>query len=141
MIQRLAGDPINVPLRFIDNLNICVVQASIYSKGRQLRRIISVGEVIGYSKETQGIMTKDVFRWNAGDDSHRFRGMYNSYILEEKIAKFLGYPHKKQIYEDLDIRTRIIEALIDNDIFDYYEVKDSINQFQLSGVEGLSFGI
>ena len=141
MIQRLAGDPINVPLRFIDNLNICVVQASIYSKGRQLRRIISVGEVIGYSKETQGIMTKDVFRWNAGDDSHRFRGMYNSYILEEKIAKFLGYPNKKHIYEDLDIRTRIIEALVDNEIFDYHEVKDSINQFQLSGVEGLSFGI
>ena len=67
--------------------------------------------------------------------------MYNSYILEEKIAKFLGYPHKKQIYDDLDVRTRVIEALVENNIFDYHEVKDAIHAFQLSGVEGLSFGI
>lgn len=137
MIQRLAGDPINVPMRFIDNLNICVVQGSIFNKGRQIRRVLAVSELIGYSKETQGIMTKDVFRWNAADDVHKFRGNYNSYILEEKIAKVLGYQYKKKIYEDLEKRAKILRDLVDNKIFNYMDINNAINAYNKGGHEGL----
>jgi flagellar protein FlaI len=135
MIQRFTGDPINVPIRFMDNLNIAFFQAILYEGGRLIRRCTSVDEILRYSKDLGGVLTRSVFRWDPYTDTHFFRGMNNSFILEEKIAPRLKLRDKRVIYDELKFRARVIKEMVDRNIveydrvnavfFDYYKLKVS----------------
>lgn len=141
MIQRLNGDPINIPLTFMDNLNISLFQLAVYSRGKFLRRVVGVEEIEGYYKEVDGVITRGVFEWDPQEDKHNFTGLNNSYVLEDKIAKVAGYEDPREIYNELDLRTRILEEMIARGIFGYYEVLDIIWNFYEKGLEGLPFPI
>lgn len=139
MIQRLTGNPINVPINFIDNLNIAVIMGNYYRKGLFVRRVSEVAEIEGYNKEVGGILTRTMFEWDPISDKHLFKGMFNSYILENKIANILGYSDKRQIYNDLALRARIIKEMVKRKIFDYYDVYEIIKSFNYDGINGLPF--
>ncbi len=141
LIQRFTSDPINVPITFIDNLNVAFFQAGIYREGKFLRRTMLIDEIVGFNEALGGIMTRTVFIWNAADDSHVFKGMNNSYILEEKIAVKRGYGDKRRIYDDLSMRTKILDEMRARKIFKYEEVEDVIKEFQKKGVSGLPFPV
>ena len=141
MIQRLSSPPISVPVTFMDNLNIGVFQQAVYLKGRALRRVLSVEEILGYSSELGGVMTKSVFVWDPLRDVHVFRGLNNSYILEEKIAPLLGYSDPRKIYDDLFLRAKIIKKMIAHNIFRYRDVVKIIFDFQKYGTEKLPFTV
>ncbi len=138
MIQRLTGHPINVPVTFIDNLNVVMILQAVYRKGKFLRRCISIEEIEGYYEEAGGVVTRAVFQWDPVQDKHNFRGLNNSYILENKIADKLGYTDKRKIYEDLFLRAGILERMREQGIEDYHEVLKIIWEFQERGAEGLS---
>jgi archaeal flagellar protein FlaI len=139
MIQRLTSDPINVPLTFIDNLNVAVIQKAIHRDGRLLRRITDIAEIEGYSEIDGGVLTRPVFSYDAIQDKHAFRGRNNSYILEKKIAETLGYPDPRMIYDDLDERARVLEAMVENEIFHHEEVNRILDLYKEKGILGLPF--
>ncbi|NJE04843.1 hypothetical protein E3E36_01485 [Thermococcus sp. M36] len=139
MIQRFTGSPINIPVTFIDNLNIALFQQAVYVRGKFLRRVVSVVEIEGYYEELGGVATRNVFEWDSVTDRHIFRGMNNSYILERKIAEVAGYEDPKEIYNELFLRARIIKRMVELGITDYYAVHREIKAFYEKGIEGLSF--
>ncbi len=139
LIQRLTGDPINVPITFVDNLNVALIQQAVYRKGQFLRRCLVVEEIEGYYEDIGGVVTRTVFEWDSVTDKHIFRGLYNSYILENKIAQTAGYEDPRQIYEEMMLRARILERMVELKIFDYYEVVKAIWNFYKKGIEGLPF--
>jgi flagellar protein FlaI len=141
MIQRFTSEPINVPATFMDNLNIAVIQTGIKKDGKLLRRVVAVGELLGYSRESKGVLNRNVFGWDPITDAHRFRGMNNSYILENKIALTLGYADKRKIYDDMMLRTRIIETMVKNGIFKYDEVTRVVGLYYNHGINGLPFPV
>ncbi|AIU70917.1 hypothetical protein TEU_11600 [Thermococcus eurythermalis] len=141
MIQRFTGHPINVPITFIDNLNIAVFQQAVYIKGKFLRRTVSVVEIEGYYEELGGVATRNVFEWDPVADKHIFRGFNNSYILERKIAEIAGYEDPKDIYNELFLRARILQRMVELGITNYWDVYKEIKAFYLKGLEGLSFRV
>jgi len=141
MIQRLAGDPINVPLTFMDNLNVAMFLQAVYVRGKFLRRCTAVEEVEGYSEDAGGVVTRQMFSWDAHSDTHKFGGLNNSYILEEKIAPKAGYLDPRKIYDELEVRTRIIQTMTEKNILDYFAVKDVIVAFYRGGTQALPFKI
>ena len=73
MIQRFTGDPINVPIRFFDNLNFALFQEVVEAPGGGIaRRITGVDEVIGYNKHSDGVLTRGMFEWDPVKDKHYF---------------------------------------------------------------------
>lgn len=139
MIQRLTADPINVPVTFIDNLNIAMILSAVYRKGKFLRRALAIEEIEGYYEEIGGVATRAVFQWEPDTDKHKFRGLNNSYILEDKIATKLGYEDKRMIYQDLFLRAKILEEMRSRGIEDYYDVLEIIINFYKHGLDGLPF--
>jgi len=139
MIQRFIGAPINVPVTFIDNLNVCVVLHALYKDGMLIRRISAIEELEGYYEEAGGVVTRAVFQWNPSNDKHDFRGLNNSYILEEKIAGRQGYKDKRKIYEELAIRARILDAMVERGIFDFMETFAIAKTYRDKGLEGIPF--
>ena len=141
MIQRFIGNPINVPVTFIDNLNVCVVLHAMYKNGMLIRRVAAVEELEGYYEEAGGVVTRAVFEWNPSTDRHDFRGLNNSYILEEKIARRQGYKDKRKIYSELATRASILDAMVERGIFDFMETFEIVKAYRERGLEGLPFAV
>ena len=141
MIQRFTSEPINVPETFMDNADVALFQNRVKQGDEVLRRVTSVQEIEGYSKEMEGVVTREVFSWDPVEDQIVFQGMNNSYVLEEQIATLLGYADTRDIYDDLDFRAELIERMIQEGILGYHEVNKAIDAFQRDGVEGLPFDI
>jgi len=141
VIQRFTGHPINVPKPFIDNLDIVVIQMTIERRGKKIRRVLSLDEIEGYNKEIDAIMSRKAFEWDAVDDVHMFRANRNSYILEQRIAPMAGLEDPMQIYDEYERRKHILERMVEEKIFDYYEVVQVIWTFYREGVESLPIAI
>ncbi len=141
VIQRFTGDPINVPKTFMDNLDFVLIQLAIERDGKMIRRCVSIDEIEGYNREVDGIMARKAFEWKAEADVHLFTANKNSYILEEKIAKNAGYVDTSEIYVEYQRRKQILERMVEERIFDYYDVVQCIWGYYRDGLEGLPFSV
>lgn len=125
LIQRLTGDPINIPKTYIDNLNLAVIQSAVrLADGRGARRVLSVNEIIGYDPISESFSFLEAFRWNPATDEFEFPGYMNSYLLEQIIAIKRGIPpHKrKMIYTEVQRRAKIFEKLhLEKGVTDFNE--------------------
>jgi flagellar protein FlaI len=114
LIQRLTGEPINIPKAYVDNLDLVVIQQAVRSPhGGMVRRVTSINEIVGYDSVSKTFSFIEAFRWNPATDEFDFPGYMNSFILEEKIAPKRGIPpfKRKAIYTDLKRRARIFERI------------------------------
>jgi len=141
LIERLTGEPINIPITFIDNLNIVVLQGTVYIKGKMERRVLKIYEIERYIHQLKRIAAREVFVWDRINDKHIFRGKYNSYILEYKIAPLLRLADRRKIYDILEERARILRRMVEEGIFDFFEVWEVIKKYYQEGVRGLPFSI
>ena len=141
VIQRFTGHPINIPKTFMDNLDVVLIQMAVERKGKRLRRVLSIDEIEGYNKEVDGIMSRKAFEWNAVDDSHIFKANRNSYILEHRIASIAGFQDPTQIYEEYDRRKHILDRMVEEKIFDYYEVVQFIWTYYRGGEKALPISV
>lgn len=139
MIQRFTGDPINIPMRFMDNLNIALFQEIIIKDRTVMRRCTSIQEIIKYSKEKDGVMTREVFTWDPHLDQHTFLGRNNSYILSSKVAPKMQVHDPKAIYKELDVRASIIQGMIDHNILDYDSFNEIMKSYFEKGWDGIPF--
>ena len=114
LIQRLCGDPINIPKTYLDNLNLVIIQSAIKRPdGQTVRRMISCNELVGYNAETMGFTFVQMFTWDPVSDTFIWTGKGSSFLLENKIATLLGIPEnrKTEIYLEVEKRAKILERL------------------------------
>lgn len=141
MIQRFTSEPINVPETFMGIADVALFQNRVKQGDDVLRRVTSVQEIEGYSSEMDGVVTRQVFDWDPVNDEHRFKGLNNSFVLEEQIAPLLGYSDTRQIYDTLEHRKEVIKRMIDEGILDYHNVNEVIDRFNRDGVDSLPFSM
>jgi len=136
MIQRFTGDPINVPIRFFDNLNFAIFQEVVEAPGGGIaRRVTGIDEVIGYNKHSDGVLTRGMFEWDPVKDKHYFRGMFQSHLLENKIAAMAGFSNKRDIYDEMLRRADAMQRMADRDLTHYDDVFDLLGLYYSNGWE------
>ncbi len=139
MIQRFTGDPINVPIRFFDNLNFAIFQEVVEAPGGGIaRRITGIDEVIGYNKHSDGVLTRGMFEWDPVKDKHYFRGMFQSHLLENKIAAMAGFANKRDIYDEMLRRADAIQRMVDRGLTHYDDVFDLLGLYYSNGWDHFS---
>ena len=137
LIQRFTGDPINVPARFFDNLNFAIFQEVVEAPGGGIaRRITGVSEVIGFDKTADGILTRNMFEWDPVNDEVYFRGMFQSDMLENKIAPRMGFRSKRDIYDELARRTEALQRMVDRNLTHFDDVFDLLDVYYKEGGTG-----
>ncbi len=137
LIQRLTGNPINVPKTYVDNLHFIVMQNAVNGPdGKMMRRITSVSEIVGYDPYTEFFNFIEVFRWNAENDTFEFTGNMNSYLLEHVIAPKKGIPagNVRKIYKELEKRARILKKINDSGVTGFYELFAVLSRMEAEGV-------
>ena len=137
LIQRLTGDPINIPKTYIDNLNIVVIQSSVRLPGGKMgRRAVSISEIVSYESPSDSFSYIEIFRWNPAEDKFDFVGSNNSYILENKIAFKRGIPTGKRriIYREVARRASILEKIHKSGRSGFYELLQVLAKAQREGL-------
>ncbi len=136
LIQRVTGNPINVPKTYVDNLNVVVITQMVrLPNGKPGRRITSVNEIVSYDSVSDSFSFIEVFNWNPVNDTFHFRGMNNSYLLEYKIAPKRGLPHerRREIYKVLRHRAEILRRIHEKKMDDFYEVYGILSKASREG--------
>ncbi len=125
LIQRLTGNPINVPKSYVDNLNVVIICQQVrLPNGSNGRRLTSINEIVSYDSVGDSFSFIEVFSWDPVTDTFDFKGNQNSYLLEEKIAPKRGIPYDKrrQIYSQIKQRVEVLKRLSDQKITNFYDI-------------------
>ncbi|MDD5312299.1 MAG: type II/IV secretion system ATPase subunit [Dehalococcoidia bacterium] len=137
LIQRMTGNPINVPKTYMDNLNLAIFQQAVkLPSGKMGRRMTSINEIVGYDPVSQSFSFVESFRWDPVSDKFIFTGDGNSYLLEHKVAPKLGIPpHKKRrIYAEVERRARILDKLNLQGVKNFYDLLKVLAKAQREGL-------
>ncbi|HJX13529.1 MAG TPA: type II/IV secretion system ATPase subunit [Dehalococcoidales bacterium] len=125
LIQRVTGNPINVPKTYVDNLNVVVICQQVrLANGGLARRLTSINEIVSYDSIGDCFSFIETFSWNPLDDNFLFRGYQNSYLLENKIAPRRGFPEEKrrQIYKILKQRSDVLKRIAEQGKTNFYDI-------------------
>ena len=125
LIQRLTGNPINVPKTYVDNLNMVIIMSAVrLPSGKTGRRVLSLNEIIEYSPDTNSFGFIEVFRWDPATDTFEYPGYMNTNILEHVVGVRRGIPphNSRQIYQELEDRANILRSLKERNVGNFYEL-------------------
>jgi flagellar protein FlaI len=127
-------------MRFFDNLNFAIFQEVVEDPngGGIARRVTGIDEVIGYNKHSDGVLTRGMFEWDPIKDKHYFRGMFQSHLLENKIAAVAGFSNKRDIYDEMLKRAAALQKMVDRDLTHYDDVFDLLGIYYNTGWENFS---
>jgi flagellar protein FlaI len=137
LIQRLTGNPINVPKTYIDNLNVACIQAAVrLPNGKPGRRIISINEIIEYDSSSDSFSYIEVFRWDPITDKFEFTGHMNSFLPEQRIAlkRGLSSNQRRKIYDVMERRVTILKKLHSQRIMDFNDLHKVLSKAYRQGL-------
>jgi flagellar protein FlaI len=129
LVQRITNPPMLIPKTNVENLNIAMFQGAVQGPGgRRVRRVLSINEILGYNIEGGNIMFVPIFNWDPGTDNVKFRGKGSSALFVQKLLEKRGMSRKDErlLYEELELRAKILQKMVEKKIFNFYDVFDSI---------------
>jgi len=137
LIQRLTGQPINIPKPYIDNLNLVILMSAVrLPDGRTARRVTSISEIIGYDSTSDSFGYIEVFRWDPVTDTFEFPGFMNTDLLENTVALRSGLAPENDhaIYKKLLERAHVLERLQEKEVNGFHELHDVLSQASRKGL-------
>ena len=137
LIQRLTGDPINIPKPHVDNLNLVIIMSAVkLPDGRLARRVLSINEIVRFNPEDNTFDFIEVFRWNSSTDSFDFPGYMNTSLLEQTVASKRGIPprERRKIYDQVEYRAEILRKLSERGLTNFYELHNILSQANKQGL-------
>ena len=124
-INRLESEPMNIPKPLIAMTNVIMVMERTEVNGKPARRVSVATEVKGIERETKGVLTEEVFRWNPKFDQFAFLG--HSALLEKHIKR-MGLT-EEDIERELVYRKTVLEWMVQQGIRGYGEVANVIREY------------
>jgi flagellar protein FlaI len=124
-IYRLENEPINVPRMMLQTLDLVLIQGQARVKGRMVRRIKELSELVGFDPDTKEILSNTVFAWDPTDDKHAYLG--KSYILEQVMqARNLS---EEQLLKEWRQRVEVLDWMVASGVRRYDEVANSVGAY------------
>ena len=119
LIQRLENPPIELPRALLTSLDVIVFQNAIEIKGKTVRRMTSVTEIVKLDPDTNQLIFMEPFHWVSKTDD-RFEIGGGSKILNN--IKVQNDWTDEQLEEELENRKIILSWMLQNNIRDYKDV-------------------
>ncbi|MDP6326451.1 MAG: hypothetical protein QGI36_05120, partial [Candidatus Thalassarchaeaceae archaeon] len=74
-------------------------------------------------------------------DKHYFRGMFQSHLMENKIAAQMGFENKREVYDELSRRAEAIQRMTDRGLTHYDDVFDLLDIYYSTDFDTFSAAI
>ena len=127
LLNRLQGEPINVPHAMLQALNIVCIQMQTYIGSERVRRTKTLLEITGLDQRTGGVRINDLYTWDPASDTFNYSG--NSYVLDQIIEE-RGWT-RNQLADALSERKEILEYMAERNINNYKEISQIVQQYAL----------
>lgn len=124
VINRLEGDPINIPRVMIKALDILCIQKMIIMGDKRMRRLDTLVEFMGIESKSQDLRFNELFTWDPKSDTFSKEG--KSFVLEDIMAS-RNWDENRLNLELLN-RKKILQHMVDKEI-DEFEVVSLINSY------------
>jgi len=125
VIHRLGSEPMNIPKPLLTMIDAITVQLRTEVDGKPARRTRAVTEIVGLDPKTKELLTNEVYRWDARNDTFEYSG--HSHILEEKM-KSKGL-NEKEVLEELHKRKTVLDWMVEKGIRKYTDVVSVIRDY------------
>lgn len=125
VIHRLGSEPMNIPKPLLTMIDAITVQLRTEVDGKPARRTRAVTEIVGLDPKTRELLTNEVYRWDARNDTFEYSG--HSHILEEKMKR-KGL-NEKEVLEELHKRKTVLDWMVKKGIRKYTDVVSVIRDY------------
>ncbi|MCZ2808400.1 MAG: type II/IV secretion system ATPase subunit [Candidatus Bathyarchaeota archaeon] len=125
VIHRLESEPMNIPKPLLTMIDAITVQLRTEVDGKPARRTRAVTEIVGLDPKTRELLTNEVYRWDARNDTFEYSG--HSHILEEKMKR-KGL-NEKEVLEELHKRKTVLDWMVKKGIRKYTDVVSVIRDY------------
>ena len=126
LIQRLENPPISLPRALLTSLDIIVFQNAIDIKGKTVRRMTSVTEVVKLDPDTNQLIFMEPFKWVSKTED-RFDSSGTSKALND--IRLQNDWSEEKISKELINRAKVLQWMQKKDIRDYKEVGRIVNLY------------
>jgi flagellar protein FlaI len=124
-INRLKGEPINLPHAMLASLDIVCTQVLTYVGRERVRRSESVIEIVGVDPVSGETTINRLFEWDPATDS--FRKIGESHVLMEIMSE-RGWSSNRASSE-IENREKILRYMVENNITQPKDVATLINMY------------
>jgi len=125
LTNRLITPPISLPPSLLENLDLIVFLTKMKYKGKYVRKVKNVYEVVGFDTKDKGIKTNQIFKWDAIKDK---TDIMNKSVVLHRIIERTGLTEKKLI-EELRRRMLVLHWFQERSIKDYRDVARVTNLY------------
>jgi flagellar protein FlaI len=125
LLDRLTTPPIELPPSLIQNLDIVIFLTKSRYRGKFVRRVREVIEIVGFDIENKQPITNLLFQWNAHTDKIETVG--KSVVLKKLLDK-IGLK-ETQLKEELERRMLVLEWMKDRNMTNFKDVATLINLY------------
>jgi len=125
VINRLESEPMNIPRPLIAMTDVIMVMARTEIEGKPARRTLTSTEIAGIDSASKNILTEEVFRWKAKEDTFEYLGHSN---LLEKHMKKMGLS-ESDIRSELQRRKMVLEWMVRKNIRRHVDVANVIREY------------
>jgi len=127
-MNRFTSEPLSVPERMIDAVDLVSVQDQVMMGDERVRRNRNITEVF-IPEESDSIETNHLFRWDPGTDSFENQpDMSGSSEVLRKLSEDRGWSEEK-IIKELSDREMVLSYLVQNEVNDYRDVTAVLHAF------------
>jgi type IV secretory pathway ATPase VirB11/archaellum biosynthesis ATPase len=125
MIRRLKTPPINLSGSLVMSVACVFVQAQTKVKGKEVRRMASVDEIVDVKEGDVEATINNIFKWDPNNDS--FIMNPNSKVFDN-IALHYAFT-KEQVNNEFRLRTNLLKELLRRRIVGFKEVQKIIQEY------------
>ncbi len=125
VVYRLENDPINVPRLVLQALDIIAIQGQVRFKGKRVRRIKEVVELVGMDPSTKEILTNTVYRWDAATDT--YEAGTRSYMLDD-IAQERNWSKDRMRQEQAN-RKKVLRWMMEQGYHDTRRITQVVQHY------------
>lgn len=124
LIDRLTTPPINLSYSLLEVLDLVVFLKRVRYKGKYVRRVDKIVEIIGYNRRKKDLETLVSFEWNPSDDSFIQRESY-------KLMKIIDIKNwtEEELESNMKFKIAVLEYLLNNKIRDYKRIGEIISLY------------
>lgn len=138
MVRRLETPPINLSGSLVESMDAVCVIAPTKVKGKDVRRVTEIEEVVQVKEGLGGEIINHTFKWNPVNDTYLFNP--NSHCFK-KISTQYGIS-MENLLKEMKLRSYLLASIYKNKIFNFKDVQKVIHEYYKSPQEVLRrFGI
>ena len=125
LTDRMITPPISLPASLMETLDLIVFLTKMKYRGKYVRKVESVYEVVGFDLKNKRLKSNLIFEWDPKVDKIITK---NKSMILKKIVKKTGLSEKKMI-DELQRRMAVLNWLEVRNIMDYRDIARVINLY------------